>query len=463
MNSAADHIGIKVATARSAFASGRTKTLVWRQSQLQGIIRLIEDSGERFEAALKSDLGKNPLDSFLTEITSVIDEAKHAIKKLRRWTRDVPVGSPVTLWPCRAMIHREPLGTVLIIGPWNYPVHLIFMPLIGALAAGNSVVIKPSELAPECSRLIAELVPRYFDTEAVQVVEGDVKETTELLTHQFDHIFYTGNGTVGSIVMQAAAKHLCPVTLELGGKSPVWVDDSFPLERAAKTIAWGKFSNCGQTCVAPDYILTTPALAPLLADAVAKTIKEFYGDDPKQSPDYARIVNERHTQRLAGLLESGRVIAGGTADISARYVAPTVLLDVQADSPVMKDEIFGPILPILTVADHQEAIKFINARPKPLALYGFTNREPVREALLNGTSSGGAAFGTVMIQLGVKQLPFGGVGPSGMGAYHGEHSFLTFSHQRAVLRKLGGPDITAMVRPPFTGWKQKFLRPPKKQ
>jgi aldehyde dehydrogenase (NAD+) len=463
MNSALDNIGIKVVSARAAFSSGRTKSLEWRKAQLTAVVRLIDESADRFEAALKSDLGKNPIDSFLTEITSVVDEAKHAIKKLPRWTRDVSVGSPITLWPCRAAIHREPLGTVLIIGPWNYPVHLIFMPLIGALAAGNSVVLKPSELAPECSRLIAELVPRYLDAEAIQVIEGDVKETTELLTHQFDHIFYTGNGTVGSIVMQAAAKHLCPVTLELGGKSPVWVDESFPLERAAKTIAWGKFSNCGQTCVAPDYILTTPALAPLLANAVARAIKEFYGNDPIQSPDYARIINERHTQRLANLLQSGRVIAGGTADIGARYVAPTVLIDVLADSPVMKDEIFGPILPILTVADHVEAIKFINARPKPLALYGFTNHEHVRDAMLKGTSSGGIAFGAVMIQLGVKQLPFGGVGPSGMGAYHGEHSFLTFSHQRSVLRKFGGPDITAMVRPPFTGWKQKLLHPPKKK
>jgi len=459
MNPVAGQISIKVASARAAFESGRTKSLGWREGQLQALIRLIEESRERFEIALKNDLGKNPIDSFLTEITSVIDESKHATKKLRRWTRDVPVKSPITLWPCRSMIHREPLGTVLIIGPWNYPIHLIFMPLVGAIAAGNSVVLKPSELAPECSRLIAELVPRYLDAEAIQVVEGDVKETTELLTHKFDHIFYTGNGPVGSIVMAAAAKHLCPVTLELGGKSPVWVDSSFSLERAAKTIAWGKFSNCGQTCVAPDYVLTTPDLAPRLADEVAKAIKDFYGNDPKQSPDYARIVNERHTQRLSNLLQSGRAVAGGTADISSRYVAPTVLLDVEPDSPVMKDEIFGPILPILTVANHQEAIKFINARPKPLALYGFTNREDIREALLNGTSSGGIAFGSVMIQLGVKQLPFGGVGPSGMGAYHGEHSFLTFSHQRAVLRKLSGPDITAIVRPPFTGWKQKLLRP----
>jgi aldehyde dehydrogenase (NAD+) len=450
--------GAKVSAAKEVFRGGRTKPLSWRRDQLEGLIRMVTESAADIEAAVHSDLGKNEVEAYLTEVSSVASEARLALKNLRRWTRDRRVRTPLSLGTSRAWIQREPLGTVLIIGPWNYPFHLLMVPLVGALAAGNAVVIKPSELAPASSRLVADLIPRYLDPGAVQVVEGGVEETTELLGHAFDHIFYTGNGAVGSIVMAAAAAHLSPVTLELGGKSPVWVDDSFSLESAARTIAWGKYSNCGQTCVAPDYVLTTPECAPKLAAAVAAAIIEYYGNDPRRSSDYGRIVNERHTQRLAHLLDSGRAVAGGTADIAGRYVAPTVLLDVAPDSPVMQDEIFGPILPIVTVSDHRAAIEFINARPKPLALYGFTNRSEVRTDLLRGTSSGGVAFNAVMIQLGVSTLPFGGVGASGTGAYHGEHSVRTFSHERAVLRKLPGADLSKIARPPYTGWKAKMLR-----
>ncbi|MGW6117944.1 aldehyde dehydrogenase family protein [Nocardia sp. NPDC055165] len=449
----------RVERARAAFDAGRTHTLAWRRAQLDAVIRMMTDHAPQIEEAVGTDLGKAGVDAYLTEVSAVVSEAEHTLKNLRNWTKDKRAGGSFrVVGPSRATVHREPLGTVLILGPWNYPFHLLMMPLIGAIAAGNTVILKPSELAPACSKLVADIVPRYLDHEAIQVIEGGVAETTELLECRFDHIFYTGNGTVGSIVMTAAARHLTPVTLELGGKSPVWVDDSYSIEHAAKSLAWGKFANAGQTCVAPDYVLTTPEVAPLLATALGAAIERYYGTDPQSSPDYGRIINERHTKRLAELLNSGRTVIGGTADIADRYIAPTVLVDVPVDAPVMQDEIFGPILPIVTVADHDEAIRFIRARPKPLALYAFTERAEVREDLLARTSSGSIAFGYVMVQLGVSSLPFGGVGTSGMGAYHGERSIRTFSHERAVLRKLRGPDLSAIARPPFTARKTALLR-----
>lgn len=450
-------ISERVHTARAAFASGRTRSLQWRRDQLQALLRLLEESAPAIHAAMLADLGKSDVESHLTEVFAIKSELTHTLKHLRSWTKDRRAHAPISLGTARAHIHREPLGTVLIIGPWNYPLHLLFMPLIGAIAAGNAVVLKPSELAPECSRLVAALVPRYLDPEAIQVVEGGVEQTTSLLEHPFDHIFYTGNGTVGSIVMTAAAKHLTPVTLELGGKSPVWVDGSVSPEKIAGSLAWGKFSNCGQTCVAPDYVLTTPDLAQPLAEAVARAAEHAYGEDPRTARDYGRIVNERHTRRLAGLLDSGTAVVGGTADIAERYVAPTVLVDVDPDAPVMQEEIFGPILPIVTVADHHEAIDFISARPEPLALYAYTQRAQVREDLIAGTSSGSVGFNTVMTQLGVPALPFGGVGASGTGRYHGEFSIATFSHERAVLRKTRGLDTAAMARPPYSDRMRRML------
>lgn len=442
---------------KAAFATGRTRSLDWRRHQLRGILRLLEEQAPVIHAAMAADLGKNDVDAHLTEVLSVKSEVKQALKHLERWTRDRSTSVPFLVGSARAHVQRQPLGTVLIIGPWNYPFHLLLMPLIGALAAGNSVVLKPSELAPTVSATVAELIPQYLDAEAVQVIEGGVEETTRVLEHPFDHIFYTGNGTVAAIVMAAAAKHLTPVTLELGGKSPVWVDPSADLTAAAEALVWGKFSNCGQTCVAPDYLLTTPELAEPLAQEIARVTRRAFGKDPASAENYGRIINERHAQRLAGLLDSGRAVIGGTAKVPERYVAPTVLLDVEPDSVVMQEEIFGPILPILTVADHQEAIDFINARPKPLALYAFTERDEVREDLLAQTSSGGITFNTVMTQLAVSTLPFGGVGASGMGRYHGEYSVATFSHERGVLRKLPGFDPTRLAKAPISWGMRKIL------
>lgn len=442
---------LQVEAARAAFDSGRTRPLAWRRQQLGALERMLKECSPQIRDAMMADLGKNAVESQLTEVESVINEVRFTMRNLDRWTKDRKVRTPLSLGPARAAIHREPLGTVLIIGPWNYPIHLLLMPLIGALAAGNSVVLKPSEVAPECSSLVAELLPQYLDAEAIQVVEGGVERTTRLLECTFDHIFYTGNGSVGSIVMTAAARTLTPVTLELGGKSPTWVDDSARLGAAARSIAWGRFSNCGQTCVAPDYVLTTPELVQPLAQEIARAVSAMYGSEPQKSRGYGRIANQRHAERLAGLLNSGRAFLGGEVDIPDRYIAPTILLDVPHDAPVMQDEIFGPILPIIAVEGLDEAIDFINARPKPLALYGFTTRESTRQQLLERTSSGGLAFNSVITQLAVPTLPFGGVGSSGMGRYHGEFGVATFSHEKAVLRKLRGPDSIALARPPF-GW-----------
>ena len=446
----------QVNIARSAFASGRTRPLAWRRQQLDALERMLTECAPQIRSALWTDLRKNGVESQLTEIESVASEARLARKNLDRWTADRKVKAPRLVGPARATIHREPLGTVLIIGPWNYPINLLFVPLVGALAAGNAAVLKPSEVAPACSSLIAQLVPQYFDADAVQVVEGGVDETTRLLECDFDHIFYTGNGSVGSIVMTAAARTLTPVTLELGGKSPVWIDDTARLDAAARSIAWGKFSNCGQTCVAPDYLLTTPDLVEPLAQAVSRAVRQMYGSNPQKSRHYGRIINERHATRLSGLMDSGRQFLGGEVDVPDCYIAPTILLDVSPGSPVMEDEIFGPILPILAVDDLDDAISFINARPKPLALYAFTTSEQAQQQLLERTSSGGLGFNLVLAQLAVSTLPFGGVGASGMGRYHGEFSMQTFSHEKAVLSKRRGPDPMALARPPF-GWLTKKL------
>ncbi|MEU4361109.1 aldehyde dehydrogenase family protein [Promicromonospora sp. NPDC023987] len=446
--------------ARAAFTSGRTAETRWRRDQLAALDLLLADNGSAIEAALQSDLGKHPLETHTIEIGSVRSEIAVTLKSLAEWTKPREVVAPDYLLPATASTVLQPLGTVLIISPWNYPVHLLLMPLVGAIAAGNAVVVKPSELAPQTSHLMAKLFPAYLDSDAVRLVEGAVDETTELLEFPWDHIFYTGNGTVAKIIMAAAAKHLTPVTLELGGKSPVWIDESADVDAAAGWLAWGKLLNAGQTCIAPDYVLATPAVVDPLVEALVRHTAEMYGDDPHASADFGRIVNARHVDRLAGLLGSGVTVIGGQSDHEDRFVAPTVLRDVTFDDPVMSDEIFGPILPIVTVADADEAIAFINSRDKPLALYCFTERTDVRTAFLERTASGGIAINATMAQAGIDGLPFGGVGASGTGAYHGERSVRVFSHERAVLHKLDGPHHAQASWAPYTDEKQRMLRGP---
>jgi aldehyde dehydrogenase (NAD+) len=443
---------------RHSYDSGITKPLAWRVSQLKALRRMLTERSAEFEDALLADLAKNPTESQASEIGFVVGEIDHMLRHLRRWLRPRRVAVPGALVPARASVVREPLGVVLVIAPWNYPVQLLLAPVVGALAAGNAVVLKPSELAPVTSAAMARLVPEYLDPRAVAVIEGGVEETTELLRQRWDHIFYTGNGRVGRIVAAAAVEHLTPVTLELGGKSPVYVDDTVDVRAAALRIAWGKFLNAGQTCVAPDYLLATPAVARRLAEAFPEAVRQLYGDDPATSPDYGRIVDERHFERLSGLLDAGSVVVGGAADPSSRYLAPTVLADVPRDAAVMREEIFGPILPIVTVDGLDEAIRIINAGDKPLALYVFSESPAVRKRFLTDTSSGAIGFGVPAVHLAVGGLPFGGVGESGTGAYHGEHSLRTFSHEKAVLAKSLKPETMKLIYPPYTEAKDRFIR-----
>ncbi|MCG0067789.1 aldehyde dehydrogenase family protein [Streptomyces tricolor] len=425
-----------VARLRATFATGRTKPVAWRTAQLRRLRALLTERGADLAAALHADLGKSSTEAYRTEIDFTVREIDHTLEHLADWLRPEPAPVPAHLGAdATAWTQYDPLGVVLVIAPWNYPAQLLLAPLVGALASGNAVVAKPSELAPATSAALAELIPAYLDTDAVAVVEGGVPETTALLAERFDHIFYTGNGTVGRIVMRAAAEHLTPVTLELGGKSPVFVDRGTDVDVVADRLARGKFLNAGQTCVAPDYVLTDPETAQALEAALVRAIEGLFGADPARSPEYGRIVNERHFDRLSALLDSGRVAVGGVGDRAAKYLAPTVLADVDPASPVMQEEIFGPILPIVTVSGLDEAIGFINDRDKPLALYVFSESEETRRRIAAETSSGGLGHGLPLAHLTVSDLPFGGVGESGMGNYHGRYSIETFSHRKAVLAK----------------------------
>ncbi|MFF7356497.1 aldehyde dehydrogenase family protein [Streptomyces filipinensis] len=425
-----------VARLRATFTTGRTKPVEWRTGQLRRLRAMLTERGADLATALRADLGKSGTEAYRTEIDFTVREIDHTLDHLAQWLRPEPAPVPAHLGAdARAWTQYDPLGVVLVIAPWNYPAQLLLAPMVGALASGNAVVAKPSELAPATSAALAELIPAYLDTDAVAVVEGGIPETTALLAERFDHIFYTGNGTVGRVVMRAAAEHLTPVTLELGGKSPVFVDRDTDLDVVADRLARGKFLNAGQTCVAPDYVLTDPETAAALERALVRAVEALFGTDPQASPEYGRIINERHFDRLSGLLDSGRVAVGGESDRTAKYIAPTVLADVDPKSPVMQEEIFGPILPLVTVSGLDEAIAFINDRDKPLALYVFSESEETRARIAAETSSGGLGHGLPLAHLTVSDLPFGGVGESGTGSYHGRYSIETFSHRKAVLEK----------------------------
>lgn len=452
-----DEIAPLVHELRRSFRAGRSRSFEWRQRQLDGLQRFIEERKDDLTAALVEDLGKPPLEAFGAELAFTLGEIEAARRKLRDWMKPEPVHTPLVTQPGSSWIQKEPLGVVLIIAPWNYPFQLAISPLLGAVAAGNCAIVKPSEVSAATSAAIARWLPQYVDPDCIRVVEGGVPETTALLAEKFDHIFYTGNGTVGRIVMTAAAKHLTPVTLELGGKSPCIVDRQVDLVTAAKRIVWGKFFNAGQTCVAPDYVLAHEQVHDALLGEMARVVRDFYGSDPKSSPDYARIINLRHLRRLAPFLQDGKNVTGGQVDEAQRYIAPTILRDVSPGSPVMADEIFGPILPVLKIRGIDEAVDFVNERPKPLALYIFSSNESTQQFVLERTSSGGATVNHVWLHLAVPDLPFGGVGESGMGAYHGRATFETFSHRKSVLSKSTAID-PPLLYPPYTDSKAKWIK-----
>jgi aldehyde dehydrogenase (NAD+) len=407
--------------------------------------------------ALRNDLRKPAMEAFISEIGIVLSELRLTRKKLASWMKPQRVRTSLAAVPGRSFVLREPLGVALIIGAWNYPFHLICLPLVGALAAGNCVVLKPSELCPTVSAFLARWIPRYLDPKAVHVVEGGVPETTALLRERWDHIFFTGSARVGRVVMESAAKHLTPITLELGGKSPCIVDESANLDLAARRIVYGKFVNAGQTCVAPDYVLVHEQVHDALVNRLVSTIREFYGDEPKESSDFARIINRQHYARLTGLLEGADIVVGGETNASDLYIAPTIVKNVREHDELMQEEIFGPILPVISVRDIDDALALINRGEKPLALYLFTSDSQVEGRVLGATSAGGTTINHVWLHFGVPELPFGGVGQSGIGAYHGRHSFETFSHKRAVLKKraLWEPPL---LFPPYSARKLRWIK-----
>ncbi|KAM9614947.1 aldehyde dehydrogenase family 3 member A2-like isoform 2-T2 [Morphnus guianensis] len=424
-----------VGRARAAFNSGRCRSLEFRMRQLKALERMVQEKEEEILAAIKADLHKSGHNAYSHEILGVLGELALAMDKLPSWAAPQPVKKNLLTMRDEAYICLEPLGVVLIIGAWNYPFVLIMQPLVGAIAAGNAVMVKPSDISENTAQLVAVLLPQYLDRELYPVVTGRAAEMTALLTQRFDHILYTGNSTVGKIVMAAAAKHLTPVTLELGGKSPCYIDKDCDLAVACRRITWGKYMNCGQTCIAPDYIICDPSIQSKVVENIKAALQEFYGEDVKSSPDYERIVNKRHFRRILGLLEGQKIAHGGEADEASCFIAPTILTDVSPESKVMEEEIFGPVLPILTVKSVDEAIEFINRREKPLALYVFSNDKKLIKRVISETSSGGVTGNDVIMHFFLSTLPFGGVGNSGMGAYHGKHSFETFSHHRACLIK----------------------------
>lgn len=459
-------IPLVVAGLRHSFEHGATRSEAWRRAQLEGLRRLLVERSDVFEAALLADLGKSGTEAQLTEIGFLVSEIDHALAHLARWMRPRRVAAPLVVQPATAKVLPEPLGVALIIAPWNYPLMLLLSPLIGALAAGNAVILKPSELAPATSRAIALHIPDYLDRRAVAVIEGGIPETTALLAQRFDHIFYTGNGRVGRIIARAAAEHLTPVTLELGGKSPAYVDDSVNLAEAAKRLVWAKFLNAGQTCVAPDYVIARRDVLGRLAPKLADAILELYGNAVQGNPDYGRIVNDAQFARLTSYLDeagiepgAGEIVVGGARDAESRYIEPTVLAGVSREAAVMRDEIFGPVLPLVEVEDLDDAIGFVTGRDKPLAAYVFSEDSSTRRRWELETSSGALTFGAPVLHLTVPDLPFGGVGESGQGSYHGQRSFDVFSHQKAVLSKpLQVDTLGPTIMPPFTDVKDKLVR-----
>ncbi|HDP25620.1 MAG TPA: aldehyde dehydrogenase [Deltaproteobacteria bacterium] len=430
-----------VARQKVFFASGVTKDLDFRLQQLRKLHQVISDNERRILDALHTDLRKPTLEAYASEISLVFSEITYCVKKLRSWARPRMTLTALPLLPSRSFITYEPFGVALILSPWNYPFQLAIAPLIGAMAAGNCAIIKPSEISPATSSVMAEIFEENFDPRYISVITGGPEVAQALLEEQFDTIFFTGSTRIGRVVMEAASRHLTPVTLELGGKSPCIVDSDVNMVYAARRIAWAKFFNAGQTCVAPDYLLVDEKIMEEFLDILKRQVLKFFGTDPTKSPDYARIISEGHFSRLSAYLDQGDLVVGGQTDRAQRYIAPTIMRNAPQDAPVMHEEIFGPILPVLSYSGFSEAIRFVNSRPKPLSLYLFSRDLERQQQVIRETSSGGICFNDAMVHVASHFLPFGGVGESGMGSYHGRASFDAFSHTKSVVKNTLAFDI----------------------
>jgi aldehyde dehydrogenase (NAD+) len=440
-----------IARLQDTYYSGKTKNLAWRKSQLQGMKRMFKEHYADFEAALYADMNKSPFECFATEIGFLEHEVEYALERLDSWARPKPVSTPVFLQPAHSRVMFEPLGVTLILGAWNYPMQLTLGPLVAAIAAGNAAVVKLPRTAKNVFQVVSSILPHYLDPEAFLIIADDTANDV-LLDQHWDKIFFTGSAEVGRIILQAAVRYLTPVTLELGGKSPALVDETADLAVASRRIAQGKFFNAGQTCVSPDYILVQESVLDALVAELIKTLREFYGDDPRQSAEYARIINAKQFDTLVNFFKDGEIVLGGQSDRNERYIAPTILKNVSPDAPVMQNEIFGPILPVLAVKDMDEALRFVQQREKPLAFYVFSENRKTVEKILSHSTSGGACVNETMNHLAIPGLPFGGVGNSGMGKYHGEWGFREFSNARAVLDHATSFD-PAVRYPPYDGEK----------
>ncbi len=438
---------------RQTFATGRTRSVEWRKGQLRALERLMTENETAIADALDKDLGRSPFEAWLADVASTAGEAAFAAKNVGKWMKRRHRLLEMSQLPGRGWVEHEPYGTVLIIGAWNFPFALTLGPAVGAIAAGNTVVLKPSEVAPASAALMAELVPRYLDKDAIAVIEGDGAVSQELIAQGFDHLLFTGGTEIGRKVYEGAAAHLTPVTLELGGKSPVIVSADADVEVAAKRIAWTKLINSGQICIAPDYVIAEAPIRDQLVDRIRAAVQEFEAGNAAGK----KIVNERHFNRLTTALAAtkGQIAVGGGSDPAGLKIQPTVVVDPDPAEPLMTDEIFGPILPIVTVQSLTEAIDFVNARPKPLAAYLFTKTKAVRERVIKEVPAGGMVINHLLFHFATHKLPFGGVGPSGLGAYHGKFGFEEFSHRKSVMTKPTRPDIAAFIYPPYTekAWK----------
>lgn len=424
-----------LADQKKFFQSGRTKDFEFRLQNLARLKDAIVQNEASIFKALNADLSKSTYESYLSEVGVVLNEIRLARRKLKSWARPRRVRTPFVLWIGSSRIYYEPYGTALIIAPWNYPFQLAIAPLIGSIAAGNCSVLKPSEYAPHTAAILSQIIGSHFDNSYLAVIEGDAKVGEALLREHFDYIFFTGSVTVGKMVMAAAARHLTPVTLELGGKSPCIVDQDANIDQAARRIVFGKFINAGQTCIAPDYLLVHASNTQRLREHIEKYVQRFYGNNPQKSPDYARIINRRHFDRLVALLDGSRILFGSQNDPEDLYIAPTLIEDPGWEHPIMREEIFGPILPLLAFDDLAEVVNLLNSRPKPLALYVFSNRPENYQKVIQTVSFGSGCINDTVVHFGNSHLPFGGVGNSGMGNYHGKASFEAFSREKGILKK----------------------------